>query len=119
MLLVPFYRQANRGSGYRVIEPDCSDPGLEPRTRAGTASEERQGSRPLLPEPCGDTAPGSLSLPFSPAPLPAQALPFVLGLEEDPGDSFLRSPLDPALLRGRRTPPACLLLKGAVPLVRP
>lgn len=70
------------------------------------------------PEPCGDAAPGSLSLPFSPAPLPAQAL-LVLWLEEDPGDSFCTGRLGPSpAQRERRTWPACLLLKGAVPLVR-
>ena len=61
----------------------------------------------------------ALSLPFSPAPLPAQAL-LVLWLEEDPGDSFCTGRLGPSpAQRERRTWPACLLLKGAVPLVRP
>lgn len=71
------------------------------------------------PDPCGDAAPGSLSLPFSPAPLPAQAL-LSLWLEKDPADSSCTGPLRPSLAqRERRTQPACLLLKGAVPPVRP
>lgn len=65
------------------------------------------------------TQPGLTEPALLPAPLPAQAL-LALWLEEAPGDSFCAGRLGPSpAQRERRTWPACLLLKGAVPLVRP
>lgn len=117
--LVPFYRQANRGSGRRVTSLTAQTRALSPGPEPALPPKSGREVDPCSPEPCGGAAPGSRSLPFSPAPLPAQAL-LVLGLEEDPGDSFCASPLGPSpAQREQRTPPACLLLKGAVPLVRP
>lgn len=111
MLLAPFYRQANQGSGDRVMSLTAQTWALNP------------GPEPALPQKSGRKAdhcsPGSLSLPFSPAPLPAQTL-LILWLEKDPADSSCTNPLRPSpAQRERRTRPACLLLKGAVAPVRP
>ena len=119
MLLVPFYRQANQGSRDRVMSLTAQSWALNPGPEPALPQKSGRKADHCSPDPCGDAAPGSLSLPFSPAPLPAQAL-LILWLEKDAVDSSCASPIRPSSAqRERRTQPACLLLKGAVPLVRP